>query len=189
MLLRKIKNKKAQIWALDLAIGLMVFVGLIFMFYRYSISFVPEQTTFQKMIKQGAYITGSLLHEGYPPNWAEGNPPNIENVKMFGLLSNGTLNKTKWMQFCEWSNGAEYSKVKEKLGTEFAFYIYFDKDNDGNKERIPEQNGCSAAGNDPDAQPNPPTQLVKIERLVAYYDGTEIIPMKMILKLWSYGKT
>lgn len=180
-MIRNKKNKKAQIWALDLAIGLMVFAGIIFMFYRYSVSFVPEQTTLQKMIRQGGLISDSLLSEGYPPDWAE--KENINDVYMFGLLSNKLLNETKWAKFCEWSN-SNYRVVKEKMGAGFnSFYIFFDKDNDNIGEAIA---NCNETGKTP---PDDARQIVKIERLVAYNESGVIIPMKMILYLWSYQKT
>lgn len=171
--------KKAQIWALDLAIGLMVFIGIVFMFYRYSVSFVPEQTTLQRMIKQSGLVSNILLSEGYPENWPE---KEIGNVRAFGLLTNEKLNESKWKKFCEW-NITYYDQIREKLGTDFAFYVYFDKDSDGQREEI---EGCKYAGK---PVPEGATQVVKIERLVAYYNGTQIIPMKMILFLWSYSES
>ncbi|MEM2017726.1 MAG: hypothetical protein QW585_00710 [Candidatus Pacearchaeota archaeon] len=175
------KNKRAQVWALDLAIGLTVFVGLIFMFYRYSVSFVPEQTTLEKMIRQGGLISSSLLSEGYPPDWAT-KDVGSQDVYMFGLLSNGILNASKWSKFCQWST-QQYSITKQKLGSEFGFYIYFDKNNDKIGEQIED---CNETGISP---PDNATQVVKLERLVAYNDSGTLVPMKMIFYLWSYQKT
>lgn len=181
------KNKKAQIWALDLSIGLMVFVAIILLFYRYSVSFAPEDTSIEKMIEQGSFFTESLLTDGYPPNWSL---VDINSVYTLGLLSDNVLNVTKWEKFCDWSDpdGTEYGKVKEKLGTDFAFYVFLDKNSDGNEDPISE-GGCSFAGRSPVAEN--PSQLLKIERLTSYYDENlmQIKPIKLILFLWSYQGT
>ncbi|MCS7134637.1 MAG: hypothetical protein NZ889_02150 [Candidatus Pacearchaeota archaeon] len=179
-------RKKAQVWALDLAISLIVFVGIIFIFYRYSVSFAPEQITLQKMIKEGGMISENLLSEGYPPDW---NEKTIDKVYMFGFLTNNLLNESKWSKFCEWSNDETlYPKVKKKVGTEFAFYIVFDKDSNGvlRMGGWEEIQNCDQAGKIP---PENAAQIVKIERLIAYKSEGRIIPMKMILFLWSYSKT
>jgi len=174
----KIRNKNAQVWALDLAIGLMVFVGIIFMFYRYSVSFVPEKTTIEKMIKQGSFVTESLLSQGYPENWNQ-EPNTISDTTMFGLLDNNSLlDVGKWEKFCGWSQDY-YTVVKERLNTDFSFYIFFDKNNDGVGEMIED---CNETGK---VLVSGTKQIVKIQRLVAYNDSGQIYPMKMILYLWS----
>lgn len=181
------KNRKAQVWALDLSIGLMVFVAIILLFYRYSVSFAPEDTSIDKMIEQGSFFTESLLTEGYPPNWSLGD---ITSVYTIGLLNDNVLNVTKWEKFCDWGdpNGTEYGKVKEKLATDFAFYVFLDKNSDGNADQISE-GGCSSAGKSP-VSANP-SQLLRIERLTAYYDenSMQIEPIKLILFLWSHQET
>jgi hypothetical protein len=128
-----------------------------------------------------------LLSEGYPPNWSL---VDLDAVYSLGLLNNNMLNVTKWEKFCDWSdpNGTEYGKVKEKLGTDFAFYVFLDKNSDGSGDQISE-GGCSSAGNSPVSQN--PSQLLKIERLTSYYDEDlmQIKPIKLILFLWSYQET
>jgi hypothetical protein len=179
-----LKGKKAQVWGLDLAIGLMVFVGIIFMFYRYSVSFVPEGTSLEKMIQQGGFVSESLLSQGYPENWNETN--DINQVRMFGLLDNNSLlDANKWTKFAEWSDpNGEYSLVKEKLNTDFAFYIFFSKEGDTDPKMS--INGYDFAGK---GIPDDAKQTTRVERLVAYNDTGTIIPLKMVLFLWSYQKT
>jgi len=181
MKLKKLKfNKKGQIWALDLAIGLMVFIAIIFMFYRYSVSFVPEQTTVEKMIKQAGTLSESLIKEGYPPAWDEGN---LEGIYSFGLITNQTLDKDKWKNFCDWSE-SNYIAVKEKLGIDssFGFYIYVDNNNQGPPYEI---NGETHAGT---IVSESAKQSITVERLILYENGAEqIIPLKLIVTLWSYS--
>ncbi|UCD21072.1 MAG: hypothetical protein JSW08_00805 [archaeon] len=188
------KNKKAQVWALDLAIGLMVFVMIIFLFYRYSVSFVPEQNIVSRMVREGRYISNSLLINGTPPGWEEItlSPENLEDIYQFGLITDNTLDPAKWTKFCDWSENY-YSGVKEKFGTQSSFFIqFFDNMEDFYSDPpvprlIPDPGGCSGAGNT--IQGKNPTQLVKIERLVAYKNESNItIPLRMVIYLWSFEK-
>jgi hypothetical protein len=178
-----LKSKKAQVWGLDLAIGLMVFVGIIFMFYRYSVSFVPEDTSLEKMVKQGGFVSESLLSQGYPGNW---DTLDIDELGMFGLLDNQSLlDVNKWTKFAEWSTGpSTYSLVREKLNTDFAFYVFFSDEGDTDPKM--QINGYDFAGKE---VPDDAKQITRVERLVAYNDTGTIIPLKMVLSLWSYQKT
>ena len=173
------KNKKAQIWAIDLSIALIIFIGVIFLFYRYSVSFAPENPLINKIIKEGGYVSNTLLTTGFPSNWEE---LSLNQTLAIGLLDEeGIMDLNKLNHFSEWvgdSSGekfANYTLSKRKINTRYNYYIEFD-------------NG----------QPSPPfqpiglapstnaTQVVKIQRFVAYRDSSNHIQnTKLILKLWT----
>lgn len=169
------KNRKAQIWAIDLSIALIIFVGVIFLFYKYSISFAPEDPLINKMIKEGGYVSNTLLTTGFPPNW---NELNLDETFAIGLTDkDGMLDLNKLSNFSAWignSGGDNYTASKKKVNTKYDYYITFYDGTSAPFEPI----GLEPAS---DAK-----QIIKIQRFAAYeYDGNKINNTKMIIELWT----
>ncbi len=190
--LKKNKDKKAQVWAIDLSIAFVLFVGVILLFYRYSISFAPEDPIVNKIIQEGNYASNALLGTGYPENWSdisdtpEGN--RLEKTYSIGLLnSDGMLNLTKAAAFKTMigsGGSAEYNLSRRKLNTEYEYFIEF---SDGNANPFIGALWEGEIGWNCLAMNPKPKQIVKIQRLVAYKDTDDntIKPVKLILYLWT----
>ena len=174
-------NKKGQVWAIDLSIALVLFIGVIFLFYNYSISFAPEDPVINKIITEGGYASGTLVSTGYPNNW---DYTSINETYAFGLLNEqGFLDLMKLSNFSTWvgnSSGlvvANYSLSKRKINTKYEYYINFS-----------DENLADIGYNFNDQNPK---QIVKIQRLVLYNDTISIPgpyrvkPVKLNLYLWT----
>lgn len=166
------KNKKAQVWAIDLSIALIIFIGVIFLFYRYSISFAPENYVLNKMIAEGGYASNMLLSTGFPPTWNQGT---LDNAFSIGILNdNGLLDPVKLNQLRTWaSNPTNYESIKKKINTKYNYYIEFSPI------------AFQPIGHDYSTANPSPKQIVKIQRLIAYQDTNEIKTAKLILYLWT----
>jgi hypothetical protein len=175
------KNKKAQVWAIDLVVSMVLFIGIILLFYRFAISFTPDYSQVNNLIKEGGYVTNTLRSTGYPPNWSD---YDIDDVYSIGLMDeNGFLNKTKVVKFREWAGddgnpGAYYSQLKSKINTRYDYYIEFWN---GTKY-LDEVDGIGPIGKNFDGQGA--NQVIKFQRLVPYNDGS-VKPLKLILYLWT----
>ena len=175
------RNKRGQVWAIDLSISLVLFIGVIFLFYNFSISFAPEDPLVNKMIAEGGYASGALVSTGYPYNWSF---TTIDQTYSFGLLDDrGFLDPMKLSNFSTWVgnttllNVANYSLSKRKINTRYNYYINF---SDENLADI----GWDFNGENP-------KQIVKIQRIILYNDTISdpssylIKPIKLNLYLWT----
>lgn len=181
------KNKRGQVWGIDLSIAFILFLGVIFLFYRYSISFTPESSLVNKMIKEGGYASNALLSEGYPENWTL---YTLNDIGTLGLLGNDSLlDINKVSNFSAWVGGGptlkptNYSLSKPKLNTKYDYYITF-KNGTGQADCLLDTVGnCIVLGKDYSNEN--PKQVVKIQRLVAYDTGQGIKPFKLLLYIWT----
>lgn len=174
-------NKRAQVWAIDLSIAFVLFVGVIFLFYRYSISFAPEDPLVNKIIKEGNYASNTLLSTGYPETWNYNESPS--DIYAIGLLNkDGMLNISKVEKFRNWASDRTslgyYNESKKRINTQFEYYIEF---NPGPEGPYIEPIGWQYSN---------AKQIVRIQRLVPYKylpEGSEevIIPVKLTLYLWT----
>lgn len=170
-----LKNKKAQVWAIDLTIAFVIFIGIIFLFYKYSISFAPEEPTTNKLIRDGTYASSLLLSTGYPENW---NELGLNQTNSLGLIdSEGFLDINKVDVLAEWINngiGENYTLSKTKMNLKYDYLITF--------------TNISGEVLNPIGlifQDKNPKQVVKIKRLVVFSNNTQIQPIKLNLYLWT----
>ncbi len=175
-------QKRGQVWTMDLAIALVLFVGVIFLFYNYSISFAREDPLVEDMIKEGGYVSNSLLSTGYPQDWPA---LGLNDTISFGFFDDGMLNITKVNTLRDWVeiSQSNYSLSKVKFHTKYNYYIEFYGGSLGlpeGEEPLAEHLGRAYT---PDTR-----QIVKIQRLVAVNDtssGFKIRPIKLNLYLWT----
>ncbi len=175
-------QKRGQIWTIDLAIALVLFIGVIFLFYNYSISFAREDPLIEGMIKEGGYVSNSLLGSGYPQNWPA---LGMNNTVSLGLVDDGLLNISKVNTLKTWIDMSldNYTLSRIKLNTKYNYYIEFYGGSLGlpeGEEPLPEHVGK--------AYTSDTRQIVKIQRLVAVNDtssGYKIRPIKLNLYLWT----
>jgi hypothetical protein len=169
------RNKKAQVWSIDLAIAFFIFMGVILLFYKYSLSFSTEDSLINNMLKEGGYSSGILLTTGYPENWST----NLSEANSIGFLNeNGLLDLNKTNNLSLWINGAmptqNYISSKGKINTKYNYFITL-----YNGTGIIETIGW-------DFEDQGVQQVVRIQRLVAYETSYgEIRPLKLNLYLWT----
>jgi len=179
--MKMMKNKTAQVWTIDLAISLVLFVGVIFLFYNYSISFAREDPLTNDLVKDAGYVSNSLMGTGYPENWPI---LGMNETVSFGFVDNGMLNITKVSALNNWTKDpANYTLSNVKLHTRYEYYLEFYGGTLGmpkGDEELPEHVGKAYT---PDTR-----QIVKIQRLVAVNDtssGYRVRPMKLNIYIWT----
>jgi hypothetical protein len=98
-----IKNKKAQIWGLDLIIASIIFLtGIIILFY-YAINILPQsKNQLDEFFYEGNLASDLILSED-----------------QYGILSESKVNQTKLESFNSWPN----STKKNLLGVTNNFYF------------------------------------------------------------------
>lgn len=158
-------NKKAQVWGLDLMIGVMIVLVGIISIYFYTINvFGDSQTILKGIHYDGDLISTQILSEGSPPNWTN------ENVRIPGILTNDKINQTKLDRFYNHSNN-NYRELKQLLGTTYEFYFNFSEIEVSHIGKI---KGIGKEINNPD-------NLIKLERYTLYKNK----PVKFNLYIWN----
>jgi hypothetical protein len=102
-----LKNKRAQVWSLDLLIAGIIFLVGIVVLYNYAINYSSQSK-------------GNLDELFYEGNLASGL---ILSGEDFGILSNGIVNQTKLETFYNLDN----STKKSVLGVKYNFYFAMDE--------------------------------------------------------------
>ena len=114
------KNKKSQVWGIDLTVASMLFLFGIFVFYIYSINYTGEaKDNFEYLFYDGKLISTNLLSEGHPKSWNSG------NVVKIGLLTDNKINQTKLENFYNLTQ-SDYQKTKILFRTKYDYYFFFD---------------------------------------------------------------
>ncbi len=157
------KNRKAQVWSLDLMAGLTLFLVGIVVFSIYSAN-QPAQSreALGLLSNDGNIIANNLLSQGYPKNW------NISDVVTPGLLSNNSLNQTKLQNLYQidlTQNG--YAKTKNLFDTGYDYYFFLDKNMTIDSISVEGIGKPNATKNNINAK-----NLIKITRFVIYQNKT-----------------
>ncbi|MBI5149139.1 hypothetical protein HZA33_05665 [Candidatus Pacearchaeota archaeon] len=112
------KNKKAQVWGLDLVVSVIIFISGIVVFYNYSTNLGTGTQSIDFLLRDGIAATNILLSEGYPSNW------NKADVIKPGLLKGKEIDRTKLQMFLEIAS-ENYTISKHLLGTKYDYYFFF----------------------------------------------------------------
>ena len=110
-----IRKQSAQVWYTDFAIGLFIFVALMFFYVDYSPNLATKENIQRsKLMSEGMKISGTLLTSGIPESWNE------TNVTVVGLTQNNyRLNETKFLQ----AGNLSVELLKQSLGIDDEFYV------------------------------------------------------------------
>ncbi len=112
-------NTKAQVWSLDVIIGVTLFLSAIILFYVYAINFSDEaQEKAQDLENDGKFVSSNLLSEGSPSDW------NLTHVDVPGIANKNRINQTK-LDLLYLLNSQDYNTTKRLLNTRFDFYLFF----------------------------------------------------------------
>jgi len=99
-------STKAQVWYIDFAIGLLLFVFTLAIYFSYTHNFQnQEEGGLDRRLKDVKSISSSLALSGYPNNWSN------TSVIRIGIADDHKVNETKVRFFKEFN----YSITKISL--------------------------------------------------------------------------
>lgn len=158
-------KRNSQIWLTDFIIGVLIFLIVILIFYKYAYNLNEDPNKVSiELLMDAKSISNSLITTGSPENW------NQTNVSIIGLTDgNQRLVQNKLDMFANIS----YSSIRTYLRTSYDFYLtleYF------NKTNIP-INGSLGIG----MAPNDADNLIRISRIVIYDSGL----INMVVTIWQ----
>ncbi|MBI3034156.1 hypothetical protein HYY72_03270 [Candidatus Woesearchaeota archaeon] len=147
---------------MDLIIGVIIFTAVLVIYMRVSSNFSDkDERLLQELKADSAFISQSLVSEGYPSGW------NSSNVQKIGLTDgNYILNLSKVSE----ASRINYTDMKALMGTRNEFIALFE-DSNGNVLNL----GVCGIGNQPPANISPDycenasisaSSIAKSERLV-----------------------
>lgn len=167
--MKSFTSTESQVWALDLIIAIVIFLGAIFLFYKYSVNLSTiGQDNIPNLLSDAKVISSYLVSEGIPNEWT------ILNVTIPGLMKkNLKLSTEKWTNFYQLAE-SDYQRTRNLVSTRHDYFIFFEKKN-GEKQII---NGAWWAGKN--YSMDNPKDIIKIYRFV-YYNSTIL---RMGLYVW-----
>ncbi len=164
---------KAQVFSLDLIIGVIIFGSAILIYYKSTTNLSDQdEALLDDLLIDAKIISSSLMSDGYPVNWSK------DDVKRIGITHKNRINETKLEQFSK----IPYKDSRKLFGTVYDYYVFF---RDRNNNIIPFNESLEGIGN-PDVNSTniqtveTPKKLVKITRLVVKKSAIA----KMVIYLW-----
>jgi len=162
--------KRAQVWGMDLVVAVAIFSVSLTIFYFYALNGTSEGIeTIELLSYEGRQISSSLLSEGYPEQWNQG------NVIEIGLTTSGKLNETKLEAFYEMTQ-SDYNQTKSLLKTTYDFYFFLERNLTLGNVTV---RGIGKSGFDP--LNYEVSDLVSIRRIVIYQNR----PTEAYLYIWK----
>jgi hypothetical protein len=156
-------NRKAQVWYADFIVSVLIFMIAIIIYFEFVNNLSrEEESDLEAMVMSAKAVSNNLMSEGYPSDW------NQSNAAIVGIVDDERINSTKAERFYNMS----HDSTKIKFGILDNYYVYL-QDRNGQKINF---SGKDYAGKEPEN----PTKLVKIDRIVIY--GNDII--KMVVQIW-----
>ncbi|NTV23086.1 MAG: hypothetical protein HGA85_01770 [Nanoarchaeota archaeon] len=117
------RSTKAQIWYIDLLIGLVIFTVAMVLFFKFATSRYLVKDN-EEIFPEVVRLSQILVSEGIPQNWTE------ENVITPGLFTDGEVSIQKLEMFSNMSS--DYYRLKRLLATESDFIVVFEEQNGNN---------------------------------------------------------
>ena len=156
-------SKKAQVWYIDLIIGLLIFTLAVVMFQNVfgNLSAVDASMIID-LYGDAKSISSSLLSKGYPENW------NNATIERIGIADNYRINSTKLDNFMNLS----YNRTRNLLGTNYEYWVFFEDRN----HTLIQINGKNGTGYKYGA----PEKLAQVVRLVV--KDSQIV--RMVVQVW-----
>ena len=165
---------RAQVWSIDVIIGVTLFLSAIILFYVYAVNFSDEaQERTREMENDGRFVSSNLLSEGSPRGW------NLSNVEVPGLAKKNRINQTK-LDFLYLLNSQDYNKTKRLLNTRFDFYFFFTQPLTTNNT-VRDGIGKPGLNRTTILSQENPKNIVKTSRYIIYQNE----PTVMNLYLWE----
>ena len=162
-------KRKAQVWSIDAVVAIIIFLGALMLFYKYSINSSELQTQdIDNLLLDAKVISSYLISEGYPINWGS------SDVVLIGLTDGKSrIDNEKILTFSDISI-LNYQLSQNLLSTINDYNVYFE-DKNGDLFSI---EGITSIGKDHTG--DNPENIVKVVRFV-FYDSQII---KMVVLVW-----
>ena len=156
----------AQVWSLDIMVGLSLFLVGMMMFFTYTINQSDETTeVFELLSHDGKILADNLMSKGYPEDW------NSSNAVIIGLTTDNRINDTKLTSLYNMIyTGNNYTKTKRLFSTNYDYYFFFDENMTINLNSVEGIGKPGVTKNNITSK-----NLVKITRLTIYQN--KILPL------------
>ncbi len=163
-------SRKSQIWSLDLVVGILIFLGALLVFYKYSINTLDYGGEDESNLLLDAKLMSSyIMSEGYPADWSVG------NVTLIGLTKDGVRIDPDKVAYFSSIAVSNYTISRRLLSTSYDYLISFE-DKEGSPVVI---NGVSSIGKNFSAEEH--EELIKVERLAIYDSGI----IRVLVHIWE----
>lgn len=164
---------KAQVFSIDLIIGIIIFGSAILIYYKSTTNISDQdEALLDDLLIDAKTISSSLMSQGYPYNWSK------DDVVRIGISNDNRINETKLEEFSMIS----YKESRKLFGTIYDYYVFFR----GRNNNIIRFNESLEGIGKPDVNSTNiqnvenPKKLVKVTRLVI--KDSDIA--KMVIYLW-----
>jgi hypothetical protein len=114
-------STKSQIWSIEFIVGLVIFIGALLIFYKYSVNLGTTQSDeIKELLIDAKTLSTFLVDKGLPGSW------NTSDVILVGL-TNGDyrLNESKLSNF----SALSYATAKDLLSVRNDYYVFFEDKN------------------------------------------------------------
>jgi hypothetical protein len=162
--------RRGQTWMADLFFGLLVFFGVLLIFFKSEVNFSDaDEQAFDDLVFESKLVSDSLLSEGYPQSWT---PSYVNEI---GITDDYRINETR----LDFLLSMNYSQTKSRLRTKYDYYVFF-QGVDGVIRVNSTLEGIGKSGVNSTAIGSPHS-LVKVNRFVIFRSQ----PAKMVVYLWE----
>ncbi|MFH1307523.1 MAG: hypothetical protein ABIH72_01595 [archaeon] len=159
-----ILTRKAQVWSIDLAIAIVIFLIGITMMYFYALNYTQEtEDKLEVLFYDGNNVGEILLSPGYPEDWT------VSDVVTPGILSENKINQTKLDNF----NSLNYDEIQRRLNTNYELFFNFSE-----PMYI---SGAYQKGIGRDPLDYSPRDIVKVSRFTIYQNK----PVRIDIFIWD----
>lgn len=169
-------SKRAQVWYLDLFLGIIIFVFAITLFFKSEVNISQQDDLDLYDIRsESRIVSQTLLSQGIPDNWT------ILDVREIGITSGDYhVSQEKLDDFLNLAKN-NYSLTKTLLRTKYDYYIFFVDQNRSMKVSASDEGIGKQGYNSTIIEDMESNNLVKVTRIVIYRSK----PVKMVLYLWN----
>ena len=160
-------STKSQLWSIDLIVALIIFVGAVLFFYKYSANTTNiEEDSMNDLLLEAKLLSSYLTSTGVPANWTS------SDVSLAGLTDGELrIDKAKIDAFANIA-AADYQRSRTLLTASHNYQLHFE-DAQGNAIGIADDTFIGSNYSAAD-------DIVAVTRLV-YYNGTFV---KMLVVVW-----
>lgn len=155
---RSIK-KRAQVVSIDFAISLLIFLIVLFLFFKYYAMTTDNSFIARELEIDANSISSSLMTRGYPLDW------DASNVIIIGLTDgNYRIDQSKLQEF----TSMDYQEARRLFKTSYDFYFFLETASGA----VSDQYGLAPADED---------HLIRMTRYVI----NNSTPIKMVIYAWD----
>jgi len=112
------KNKKSQVFGIDLIAATLIFIFATFLFFNHVILMNLEASKIEDLTSEAERVIDIILLEGYPKEWT------IEDVSRIGITTEKTneISNTKLANFAGLARD-DYTLTKSLISTKYDYHL------------------------------------------------------------------